>query len=233
MRRWIADDCLIFERVVRNILGGHGPVFNAFARTEANTRALWPWLLALVGGVTRANLSHVAVDVGFVCSVLALVVAIRPSRRWLRVPGLVPAGVLVPIAVYPFWDYVTSGLVTSLTLLWIASIWWLLVQQTPDTSRKAQLWAAVVFGLGPLVRPDLAVASGTFLVAQCLLVAAKRRRVFEIAGAALALPLAYEVFRAGFYGTLVPLPALAKGASDTNWGRGREYLTCNLGPYVF
>jgi len=30
-------------------LAGHGPVFNAFERAEANTSALWPWLLALIG----------------------------------------------------------------------------------------------------------------------------------------------------------------------------------------
>jgi arabinofuranosyltransferase len=89
-----------------------------------------------------------------------------------------------------------------------------------------------VFGLGPLVRPDLAVASGTFLVAQCVLVAAHRKRVLAIAGAALALPFAYEVFRAGFYGTLVPLPALTKGAGHADWSRGWDYLTCYVGPFA-
>jgi arabinofuranosyltransferase len=231
-RRWISDDGLIFVRVVRNILGGHGPVFNAFERTEANTSALWPWLLALVGGITRANLSHVAVATGLVCSVAGLAVAMQGSRRWLRAPNLVPAGALIPLAVFPFWDYATSGLETSLTMLWLGAIWWLLVQQTPETSRQKQLWSAVAFGLGPLVRPDLAVASGTFLVAQCLLVAAHRKRVLAITGAAAALPVAYEVFRAGFYGTLVPLPAIAKGANHAAWGRGWDYLTCYIGPFA-
>jgi arabinofuranosyltransferase len=228
-RRWISDDGLIFVRIVRNILAGHGPVFNAFERTEANTSALWPWLLALVGGITRANLSHVAVATGFVCSIVGLAFAMQGSRRWLPERQLVPAGALIPIAVFPFWDYATSGLETGLTTLWLGGIWWLLVEQTPDTSRRHQLWSAVAFGLGPLVRPDLAVASGTFVVAQCLLVAANRKRAVSIAAAALALPVAYEVFRAGYYGTLVPLPALAKGAGHVEWGRGWDYLTCYVG----
>ena len=229
-RRWISDDGLIFVRVVRNILDGNGPVFNAFERTEANTSALWPWLLALVGSVTRANLSHVAVGTGLVCSVAGLVLAMRGARRWSSAPLLVPAGALVVVGAFPFWDYATSGLETGLTMLWLGAIWWLLVQQTPKASRRRQLWSAVVFGLGPLVRPDLAVASGTFVVAQCVLVAANRRRAAASVAAAIALPVAFEVFRAGYYGVLVPLPALAKSASHADWGRGWDYLVCYVEP---
>src|SRR5664280_1188143 len=119
-RRWISDDGLIFVRVVRNILAGHGPVFNAFERTEANTSALWPWLLALFGGITRMNLSHVAVGLGLVFSVAGMVLAMDGARRWLGSRGaLVPASILIPLALFPFWDYATSGLETGLTTLWL------------------------------------------------------------------------------------------------------------------
>src|SRR6185295_5651964 len=50
------------------------------------------------------------------------------------------------------------------------------------------------------------------------------RRTLAYAGLALVIPLAYEGFRAGYYGTLVPLPALAKSASDAEWVRGIKYL---------
>ena len=48
--------------------------------------------------------------------------------------------------------------------------------------------------------------------------------------AALAVPLAYEVFRAGYFGTLVPLPALAKNATDAHWHRGFTYLLDTVRP---
>ncbi|MEO8551325.1 MAG: discoidin domain-containing protein [Kofleriaceae bacterium] len=230
-RRWISDDGLIFVRVVRNILAGNGPVYNDLERVEANTSALWPWLVALVGGVSRANLSHVAVATGLVCSVGGVALAMDGSRRWLRARGstaiLVPAGILIPIAVFPFWDYATSGLETGLTTLWLGTIWWCLVQLP-----RRDVLAAVMFGLGPLVRPDLAVASMTFLVAGWFLIRPTRKRTFQLLLAAAALPVAYEIFRAGYYGTLVPLPALAKSATHSQWGRGFEYLHGFLVPFA-
>jgi arabinofuranosyltransferase len=40
------------------------------------------------------------------------------------------------------------------------------------------------------------------------------------------------VFRAGYYGTLVPLPALAKSASHAEWSRGYEYLMRLVKPHL-
>jgi arabinofuranosyltransferase len=51
-----------------------------------------------------------------------------------------------------------------------------------------------------------------------------RRRTVALAAAALAFPLAYSIFRAGYYGTLVPLPALAKSASRAQWSRGLAFV---------
>src|SRR5262249_32416135 len=50
--------------------------------------------------------------------------------------------------------------------------------------------------------------------------------------AAAVLPLAYEIFRAGYYGALVPLPALAKSASAARWRRGALYLLDVVWPYA-
>lgn len=105
-RRWISDDGLIYVRVVRNILEGNGPVFNAFERAETNTSASWPWLLALVGGVTGGDLARIAVWTGIACALACLVVGMDASRRWQRARGsqaaLVPGSVLVALAVFPF-----------------------------------------------------------------------------------------------------------------------------------
>src|SRR5262249_52620645 len=58
-----------------------------------------------------------------------------------------------------------------------------------------------------------------------------RLRALGLIATALALPLAYEVFRAGYYGIVVPMPALAKSATGAAWSRGWEYLVDFVQPY--
>jgi arabinofuranosyltransferase len=53
-----------------------------------------------------------------------------------------------------------------------------------------------------------------------------------LVSAALALPFAYSIFRAGYYGTWVPLPALAKSASSANWSRGLTFVGRFVGIYL-
>ena len=234
-RRWISDDGLIYVRVVRQILDGNGPVFNAFERTEANTSALWPWLVAAFSFLSYADVEHVAVAVGGVCSVLGVVLAMEGTRRWQRQRGftgiLVPGSALILISVFPFWDYATSGLETGLSMLWVGGAWLGLVELSREPTLRRQRQIAVVFGLAPLVRPDLGLCMVVFFVAGWLILRPPRRRAIELFLIAIAAPFAFEIFRAGFYGTLVPLPALAKSATHAEWDRGLMYLTNFLTPY--
>jgi arabinofuranosyltransferase len=232
-RRWISDDGLIVVRTVDNILAGNGPVFNAFERAESNTSTLWTWIVALATFVSRQPTHLVAVVMGWLLSVGGFALAIDATRRWQRQRGsraiLVPATAWILVAVSPFWDFATSGLETGLCMFWVAACWWLLVTLT--STRGSQLRAVIVFGLGPLVRPDFALVSIGFCAGAWLLVRPPLRRTLALLGAGLALPIAYEIFRAGYYGTLVPLPALAKSASDAKWDQGMTYLTNFARPY--
>jgi arabinofuranosyltransferase len=232
-RRWIADDGLIVVRTVRELLAGNGPSYNGFERAEADTSTLWTYLVALVAFVSRGDVARVAVAVGVVASVAAVAVSLDASRRLQLALGatevLVPCGVLVMIGAFPFWDYATSGLENGLVLLWLAGTWWLLVELA--SPRRLYL-SAFAFGLGPLVRPELGVATIVLLVAAWLIVRPSRRDTLALAATAAALPCAYEIFRAGYYGVLVPLPALAKSASAAHWSRGLAYLVDFARPYL-
>lgn len=230
-RRWMADDGLIFVRVARQILAGNGPVYNVFERAEPNTSTLWPWMLAGGGWLTGAQLPRLAVALGGALSVIGIVLAMDGTRRLHRAPLLVPCAVFVVFGVFPFWDYATSGLETGLTTCWIGAIWWLLVTLDAGSSLRRQLAVAITFGAGPLVRPDLAIVAVVFLAAAWLIVRPSPRRTLVLVAAAVALPLAYEVFRAGYYGTLVPLPAIAKGAAGARWARGFRYLWDYVQPH--
>ncbi|HUJ59560.1 MAG TPA: hypothetical protein VLX92_13735 [Kofleriaceae bacterium] len=233
-RRWISDDGLIVVRIAEQIESGHGPVINRFERAEANTSALWPWLVAAAGEL--GDLSVAAVVLGGLCAVAGLLIALDATRRWQRARGcrapLVPGGAWIVLGMFPFWDYATAGLETGLVTLWIGASWWLLVALRAPAPPRRQLVTAIALGLGLLVRPDLAPVVALFLVAAHRLVRPTRRRAACYAAAALALPLAYEVFRAGYYGALVPLPALAKATTGAHWSHGLHYLAHFVVPYA-
>jgi arabinofuranosyltransferase len=122
-RRWIADDGLIVLRTVRNLLAGNGPVFNAGERVEANTSTVWSYLVtfgAWIGG--SVQLEYVALTLALLLSVLGVVFAMLGTGR-LYAPGLrgrrgllLPAGMLVYIAIPPARDFATSGLENGLVL---------------------------------------------------------------------------------------------------------------------
>jgi len=134
-RRWMSDDGLIFLRTVRQILAGHGPVFNVGERVETNTSTLWT--VVLIGlAVLPVRLEYAAVGAGLVLSAAALGFALDGARRLTGLGRVVvPAGGLVVLAMPPFWDFGTSGLETGLSFCWLGSTWWLLVRRSQREPR--------------------------------------------------------------------------------------------------
>ncbi|WP_328604522.1 hypothetical protein OG943_31350 [Amycolatopsis sp. NBC_00345] len=235
LTRWICDDGLIFTRAVEQILAGNGPVYNIGERAETSTSALWQWLLALAGFVFRQpDTSTISWVLGLLLTAGGFGLAVDGARRLHSARSavvLLPFGILVLLALRPVWEYATSGLETGLNTFWMGACWWLLVRLRENGSSKAIVFAAFTIGLGPLVRPDQALVAAVFLAALWLIVRPGWRLTLAAAGAAAALPVGYEIFRMGFYGILVPLPAVTKNASESLWARGFAYLTDFADPY--
>ncbi|OPC84334.1 hypothetical protein B4N89_28425 [Embleya scabrispora] len=238
-QRWITDDGLIFTRAVREILAGNGPVYSAGERVETSTSTLWQWLLALLGGITPFDYAPTAVYTGLILSVAGLWLSLDGTRRLFRGLAvtrlLLPAGVLVFIAVPSVWDFATAGMETGLILFWIGLSWWLLIgtwlRPVGTHTTRHTLALSFWFGLGPLVRPDLGLTMVILLVAQFLLIGARWPKALAMLACAGFLPAAYEIFRMGYYGLIFPMPALTKEASGSLWGRGWDYLTDYMKPY--
>ncbi|WP_396902326.1 flagellar motor control protein ZomB [Mycolicibacterium sp.] len=244
-RRWIADDGLIVLRTVRNLLAGNGPVFNAGERIEANTSTVWTYLVTLgawLGGPVR--LEYVALAFALTLSVLGVVLAMLGTGR-LYAPSLqgrrallLPAGALVYIAVPPARDFATSGLENGLVLAYLGLLWWMLVcwsqalrRPNPVSSKYFDAALAAVAGLSVLIRPELALIGGGALVMMLIAARGWRRRVLILVAGGL-LPVAYQIFRMGYYGLLVPGTAVAKDASGSKWTQGFTYLTNFNHPYL-
>jgi arabinofuranosyltransferase len=234
-RRWITDDGLIAARTVREILAGNGPVFNAGERVEANTSALWTWLIAGLSWGSGVSVYKVMMYTGLLLAPLGLLFALLGARKLHRriAPGrrLIPLGALVVAVLPPFWDFATSGLEESLIFFWLGLCWWLLCGVDRESSRRRAYSTAVVLGLGWLVRPDMLVGTLCFLVGLWFVLRPTWRRSALLLLTAAALPLAYEIFRMGYYGLLVPNTALVKEASSIHVSNGITYLDNFVSPY--
>ncbi|CAN5382629.1 flagellar motor control protein ZomB [soil metagenome] len=258
-RRWIADDGLIVLRTVRNLLAGNGPVFNEGERVEANTSTVWTYLTYLGGWVGGpARLEYVVLVLALSLSVIGIILLMLGTAR-LYAPSLqgrrallLPAGALVYIAIPPARDFATSGLENGLVMTYLGLLWWMLVCWSqrlrtagirggaagPDTSTDANVvgrWFTValafVAGMSVLVRPELALIGGLALVMMLIAARGWRRRLVIVVAGGL-LPVAYQIFRMGYYGLLVPGTAVAKDASGAKWPQGMVYLSNFNAPYL-
>jgi arabinofuranosyltransferase len=242
-RRWIADDGLIVLRTVRNLLAGNGPVFNQGERVEANTSTAWTYLMYIgswVGGPLR--MEYVALALALVLSVLGVALLMLGAAR-LYAPSLrgrkaimLPAGALVYIALPPARDFATSGLESGLALAYLGLLWWMMVRwaqplrNQPDNDVFIGALAFVA-GFSVLVRPELALMGGLALVMMLIAARTWRRRLLIVVAGGL-VPVAYQIFRMGYYGLLVPGTALAKDAAGDKWSQGAIYFVNFIGPYA-
>ncbi|MEP6623246.1 MAG: hypothetical protein ABJC79_02290 [Acidimicrobiia bacterium] len=227
--RWILDDGFINFRVVRQIEAGNGPVFNAGQRVEAFTSPFWILVLTVGDVLAPVRLELLSVLLGISCAVAGLGFAVAGSARlWKPIDPeapLMPAGVLVYIALYPMWYFATSGLETPMIFGWLGLCLFLLSKWASRPDARLSTSAAVVIGLGWLIRPDLLPVTLALLAA--VLVGSHDRSwrtVVKLLVAVFAVPVVYQLFRMGYYASLISNTAYAKKANATNWGRGADYL---------
>jgi len=234
--RWMDEDAFINLRIVDQIYAGHGPVFNAGERIEAATSPLWLGVLVVVRFLFgwSASMPWLTVLASLAVAVAAFAIGGYAARRVHGADGdgvIVPAGLILVAGVAVVWDFSTSGLEMGLVWLWLATSWLVLVTAARSdtiTSRR-RVASCVVLGLAPVVRPELTLTMVCLVAAWFAL--ARPRRVRADLIAIFALPVAYEIFRMGYYATVVPNTALAKDADGFHWGQGWAYARNFIGPY--
>nr|WP_280340468.1 flagellar motor control protein ZomB [Nocardia neocaledoniensis] len=240
-RRWIADDGLIVLRTVRNLLAGNGPVFNMDERVETNTSTAWTYIVWFFSWLTQARLEYVVLGVALTVSLLAMVFAmLGTARLWGGTTGqlLIPAGALVYIALPPARDYATSGLESGLVICWVGLLWWLMIRWSQAAVVRVPGLLGLVFlaGLAPLIRPEASLI-GVAALGMIFLAPMPAFRFGPIALRALIVavagivPVAYQIWRMGYYGLPYPNTAVAKDAGGAKWGQGMKYFWDLVGPY--
>ncbi len=239
--RWVDEDAFINFRVVHNLLTGHGPVFNVGERVEVYSDPLWMFTVAMVHEVIPVSIEWTSVVLGLVCTAggfLAGGVAVARLGGRHDEGTVLPLGLLIVSVVAGVWEFATSGLEMSMVFLWLGCSFLLLVRV--ESRRTGAVPAAVVMGIGALIRPELVLSAVVFVAALVVVVASPRwgrnhgrlRRCVVTVAAAAAVPLAYELFRMAYFALLVPSTALAKAASSSWWSQGATYLWNFVAPYT-
>lgn len=154
MRNWGFDDPYITFRYARNLLEGHGFVYNVGQRTLSTTAPLYGLLLAMLGHLwdDLPALSNILSAFALVTSA-ALLLCFSASRGQ-RVPGMIAALLLSlsPLLVR------TLGVETCFSVM-------LILGGFLAYDRSQDLLAAVLLALATMVRPDgvLAVVAIAFV----------------------------------------------------------------------
>ncbi len=235
--RWVADDGFIHLRVVNQLLAGNGPVFNAGERVEASTSPLWVLLLAVADVISPFRLEWIAVLLGIGLTITAVALAMAGATALLP-RGTdddirLPLGMAAYVAVTPAWIYASSGLEGGLVLAWLGACL-LILARWSRSGRRLGIPGALLVGVGPLIRPELGLFTAAFAFA--VLVAGWRQDRWSdrlrLVACVLVLPFAYQVFRMGYYGVLVPNTAVAKEAGLSRWSTGWQYLRDFTDPYA-
>ena len=250
---WLTDDAFISFRYARNLLDGHGLVFNPGEHVEGYTNFLWTLELAGIWGLFGVRPEHSApwLSVAFTAGALAAMLYQVARMSSLRRRGLVAwmsMGLLCSSATFAVWTS-AGGLETrQFTFLVVAAVVLLAVHRR---CRLGLLSASFSLGLASLTRPEgllIATCCIGWFVLQSMADAsgqdvrgaegkAKRfhavlwmlRRVDWRAVACLVLPFALMVcahflFRFLYYGELLPNTYHAKFVRPW-WDMGLRYYT--------
>jgi arabinofuranosyltransferase len=240
--RWVQEDAFINFRVVANLLAGYGPVFNVGERVEVYSDPLWVALLTVSHEIVPfLSMEWLSVFLGLGGTAAGVILCGRGIQR-LGSRGqrgvVVPIGLLIFSVVAGLWEFATSGLEMGMVFGWIGFSFWLLVRT--EAGRRSAVGCALVVGLGPLIRPELALMSAVFLAGLASVVGSPgwqgppriwRRWILPLV-AALALPAAYELWRVAYFAMFISNSELAKSGGGSDIPQGTAYVRSFVSTYA-
>ncbi|MFN0008413.1 MAG: hypothetical protein ACKVXR_10940 [Planctomycetota bacterium] len=214
-----SDDAYISYRYARNLLDGHGLVYNPGERVEGYTNFLWTVLLAGIDGILPGErLPEIATALGILFGGATVVlvglfgrsIAGTDSPRVLIAPFLLAAD-------SSFAAWCTGGLEGPLFAFLVAA--------AAFAHFRARGEAPFLFALAALTRPEGALL---FAVTAGIELVRRRGRIgkvilWSLPFAAVFVP--YFLWRWSYYGYPLPNTFYAKvGGGSEAWIRGAKYL---------
>jgi hypothetical protein len=236
--QFVQDDSFITFRYVRNLVEGHGLVWNVGERVEGYTTFLWTVLLA-IPGVLGLDLESSARALGIASGLAMLFLAWRLSVR-VSSPSASPVLPLIAVALtaansaIAYWS--VSGMETSLFAALVLGAALAFLRERD----RVFLLTPVLFLLVSLTRPEGTLLFG-LTVAFFVLERMARRQVFRemlppagrLVGLYAVPFLLFMAWRFSYYGHLFPNTYYAKAGFSIDYlTAGWEYLRLFLSTYM-
>ncbi len=232
--RWVGDDAFISFRYARNLVEGHGLVFNPGERVEGYTNFLWTLLMA---GAIALGQSPILASVALSLASLAGVIL---GVAWLS-NELAPVSPRAPISLaalvcgcsYLMANFGTSGLETMFAAFLVVAM--VVVGMRGRWTLSGCLGIAAA-----LSHPDhliyygamgLALATDPSVLRSPKLLWTDRKRRRDVLGFWAPLLLAfvpYFVWRTAYYGEWYPNTYYAKSGNLSYFSQGSRYLVITL-----
>lgn len=224
---FVCDDAFISFRYVRNLVDGHGLVWNVGERVEGYTNFLWVLMLAGVWAVLGVvpEQSSVALSLLFTVGTGALVlVAARQTPQPERRAAVALLALLLWATNRSVWVWSTSGLETR-QFTFFVTLAWVLAARWADGARYVA-WASAALGLAALCRPE-GMLTGPLLLGTFGAHALFTRRLTPAMVAGGLLPFAaivggHLLWRHSYYGDWLPNTYYAKHVRPW-WDAGARF----------
>ena len=241
---FLCDDAFISFRYVRNLVEGHGLVFNPGEYVEGYTNFLWVLELAVIWSLLGIPPEQAAPVLSVVCTVGTLVVMLwwvyrLPGVSHRGLVGWMALGLVCSSATVAVWTSAGGLSTRQFTFLLVVAV---AVLSVHGTRRWGQLTASFSLGLAELTRPEGLLLGGLCLggFAVCRMVRERRLRLdplrhscarrnpvwwdLAVMGGPFALMVAgHYLWRYSYYGEWLPNTYYAKYV--TPWyDAGLRYL---------
>ena len=241
---FVCDDAFISFRYVRNLVEGHGLVFNPGEYVEGYTNFLWVLELAAIWSLLDIPPEQAAPVLSVICTVGTLAAMLwwvyrLPGVSHRGLVGWMALGLVCSSATVAVWTSAGGLSTRQFTLLLVVAV---AVLSVHGTRRWGQLTASFSLGLAELTRPEGLLLGGLCLggFAVCWMASARRLRLaplrhacarrnpdwreLAVMGGPFALVVAgHYLWRYSYYGEWLPNTYYAKYVSPW-YEAGLRYL---------
>ncbi len=227
---WVCDDAFISFRYAKNLIDGHGLIYNLGERVEGYSNFLWTLLVSagMKAGMDPVPLSLVLGGLSFLGVVIACGLISRRLFGGMGREGFfLPIAALMMLAHRDMHVFATSGLETMFTTALVMFGFYVLMAAR---EQRELLLAGFLLTLAALARPDglLFTAMGGLFV---LVMERRIRPVMIYAMPVLVLYVPYFIWRYQYYGYLFPNTYYAKSGDLSYWSQGWQYLLVYVKSY--